>query len=53
MHDTTTVLEEGNTVSTVLITTDYLHPGDDVDTLLRAHGHETVHSPRRRASPRR
>lgn len=29
----------------VLITTDYLVPGDDVDTLLREHGHETVHSP--------
>lgn len=32
-------------MSRVLITTDYLVPGDDVDTLLRSHGHETVHSP--------
>ena len=32
-------------MSRVLITTDYLVPGDDVDTLLREHGHETVHSP--------
>lgn len=32
-------------MSRVLITTDYLVPGDDVDTLLRSHDHETVHSP--------
>ncbi|KQU28534.1 MULTISPECIES: phosphoglycerate dehydrogenase [unclassified Rhodococcus (in: high G+C Gram-positive bacteria)] len=32
-------------MTTVLITTDYLRPGDDVDTMLRAHGHESVHSP--------
>lgn len=32
-------------MSRVLITTDYLVPGDDVDTLLREHGHETVHAP--------
>ncbi|WP_262106996.1 phosphoglycerate dehydrogenase [Arthrobacter sp. Marseille-P9274] len=29
----------------ILITTDYLAPGDDVDQLLRRHGHETVYSP--------
>lgn len=29
----------------VLVTTDYLRPGDDVDAYLRAHGHETVHRP--------
>jgi phosphoglycerate dehydrogenase-like enzyme len=29
----------------VLITTDYLTPGDDVDRLLREHGHEAAHSP--------
>ena len=29
----------------ILITTDYLVPGDDVDRLLRRHGHEPVHSP--------
>lgn len=31
----------------VLITTDYLRPGDEVDELLRAAGHETVHLPMR------
>lgn len=31
----------------VLITTDYLRPGDEVDDLLRAAGHETVHLPMR------
>ncbi|MGH1565312.1 phosphoglycerate dehydrogenase [Mumia sp. DW29H23] len=31
----------------VLITTDYLVPGDEVDTYLRAAGCETVHAPRR------
>jgi D-3-phosphoglycerate dehydrogenase/(S)-sulfolactate dehydrogenase len=30
-------------VARVLITTDYLHPGDEVDAYLRGHGHETVH----------
>ena len=29
----------------VLITTDYLRPGDEVDGYLREHGHETVHLP--------
>lgn len=29
----------------VLITTDYLRPGDEVDEFLRAHGLRTVHSP--------
>ncbi|MFW6186451.1 MAG: phosphoglycerate dehydrogenase [Actinomycetota bacterium] len=29
----------------ILITTDYLLPGDDVDQLLRDHGHHTVHAP--------
>ncbi|MFW3385339.1 phosphoglycerate dehydrogenase [Kocuria sp. CPCC 205274] len=29
----------------ILITTDYLVPGDDVDRLLRRHGHEPVYSP--------
>ncbi|MBE8475439.1 phosphoglycerate dehydrogenase [Streptomyces justiciae] len=29
----------------VLITTDYLRPGDEVDDHLRAHGHTTVHAP--------
>lgn len=29
----------------VLITTDYLRPGDEVDTYLRDHGHEPVHRP--------
>ncbi|MHC5557902.1 phosphoglycerate dehydrogenase [Kocuria sp. U4B] len=29
----------------ILITTDYLVPGDDVDRLLRQHGHEPIHSP--------
>ncbi|HST71539.1 MAG TPA: phosphoglycerate dehydrogenase [Kocuria rosea] len=29
----------------ILITTDYLVPGDDVDRLLRDHGHEPVHCP--------
>lgn len=31
----------------ILITTDYLHPGDTVDQLLREHGLEPVHSPSR------
>lgn len=34
-------------MSRVLITTDYLSPGDEVDTYLRSHGHETVHRPLR------
>ncbi|MFC5216673.1 phosphoglycerate dehydrogenase [Streptomyces coerulescens] len=29
----------------ILITTDYLRPGDEVDRRLRSHGHTTVHSP--------
>lgn len=29
----------------ILITTDYLGPGDEVDARLRAHGHTTVHAP--------
>ncbi|QOV40886.1 phosphoglycerate dehydrogenase [Streptomyces ferrugineus] len=29
----------------ILITTDYLRPGDEVDQYLRTHGHTTVHSP--------
>lgn len=29
----------------VLITTDYLVPDDEIDRLLRSHGHDTVHSP--------
>lgn len=32
-------------MSRVLVTTDYLVPGDEVDTLLRRHGHETVYLP--------
>lgn len=32
-------------VSRILVTTDYLHPGDEVDQYLRRHGHTTVHSP--------
>jgi len=34
-------------VSRVLITTDYLRPGDEVDDLLRRVGHDTVHLPMR------
>jgi phosphoglycerate dehydrogenase-like enzyme len=33
------------TVPRILITTDYLLPGDEVDHQLRAHGHTTVHAP--------
>ncbi|MFG1926925.1 phosphoglycerate dehydrogenase [Cryptosporangium sp. NPDC048952] len=29
----------------ILVTTDYLRPGDAVDVYLREHGHETVHEP--------
>jgi phosphoglycerate dehydrogenase-like enzyme len=29
----------------ILVTTDYLRPGDEVDDLLRSAGHETVHHP--------
>ncbi|GGW95798.1 glyoxylate reductase [Streptomyces malachitofuscus] len=29
----------------ILITTDYLRPGDEVDQYLRKHGHTTVHAP--------
>jgi phosphoglycerate dehydrogenase-like enzyme len=32
-------------MSRVLVTTDYLHPGDEVDTLLRKHGHQVCHRP--------
>jgi phosphoglycerate dehydrogenase-like enzyme len=32
-------------VGRILITTDYLVPGDDVDRLLRQHGHDPVYSP--------
>lgn len=32
-------------MSRILITTDYLRPGDDVDQFLRRHGHDTVHRP--------
>jgi D-3-phosphoglycerate dehydrogenase/(S)-sulfolactate dehydrogenase len=32
-------------MSRVLVTTDYLVPGDEVDALLRRHGHETVYRP--------
>nr|WP_296765587.1 phosphoglycerate dehydrogenase [Rhodococcus sp. (in: high G+C Gram-positive bacteria)] len=32
-------------MSTVVITTDYLIPGDSIDTMLRGAGHETVHRP--------
>jgi len=32
-------------VSRILITTDYLRPGDEVDQYLRKQGHTTVHSP--------
>ncbi|MFP3579273.1 phosphoglycerate dehydrogenase [Arthrobacter sp. SIMBA_036] len=35
----------------ILITTDYLHPGDAVDQLLRGHGLEPVHSPARGPRP--
>ncbi|OZF04747.1 phosphoglycerate dehydrogenase [Rhodococcoides fascians] len=35
----------------ILITTDYLEPGDDVDRLLRGRGHTTVHSPSRGPRP--
>jgi phosphoglycerate dehydrogenase-like enzyme len=34
-------------MSRILITTDYLEPGDAVDTYLRERGHETVHEPLR------
>ena len=32
-------------MSRILITTDYLKPGDSVDQLLREHGHEPVYAP--------
>ena len=32
-------------MSRVLVTTDYLHPGDEVDTLLRKHGHQVYYHP--------
>lgn len=31
----------------ILVTTDYLHPGDEIDDLLRSNGHTTVYSPAR------
>ncbi|GAA1642308.1 D-glycerate dehydrogenase [Nonomuraea maheshkhaliensis] len=34
-------------MSLILITTDYLQPGDPVDVYLKEHGHETVHAPLR------
>ncbi|MET8005257.1 phosphoglycerate dehydrogenase [Nonomuraea glycinis] len=34
-------------MSRILITTDYLKPGDPVDVYVREHGHETVHAPLR------
>ena len=32
-------------MSRVLVTTDYLHPGDEVDALLRQHGHQVSYRP--------
>jgi phosphoglycerate dehydrogenase-like enzyme len=32
-------------MSRVLVTTDYLHPGDEVDVLLRKQGHQVIYSP--------
>lgn len=32
-------------MSRVLVTTDYLVPGDEVDSLLRRHGHEVIYRP--------
>ena len=29
-------------MSRVLVTTDYPHPGDEVDALLRKHGHQVI-----------
>ena len=29
----------------ILVTTDYLHPGDEVDALLRRHGHQVSYHP--------
>ncbi|MDI9949778.1 phosphoglycerate dehydrogenase [Rhodococcus sp. IEGM 1305] len=34
-------------MSRVLVTTDYLGPGDDIDDLLRRHGHEVTYAPAR------
>lgn len=39
-------------MSKILITTDYLRPGDEVDQLLRDNGHETIHRPHRTARSR-
>lgn len=39
-------------MSRVLVTTDYLGPGDDIDDLLRRHGHEVTYAPARRARNR-
>jgi hypothetical protein len=38
-------------MSRVLVTTDYLVPGDEVDALLRRHGHEIVYRPANHAIP--
>ncbi|MCC9153853.1 hydroxyacid dehydrogenase [Streptomyces parvulus] len=40
-------------MSRILITTDYLRPGDEADELLRSHGHTTVHAPRVGRDPER
>ena len=29
----------------ILVTTDYLHPGDEVDALFRRHGHQASYHP--------
>ncbi|WP_172653057.1 phosphoglycerate dehydrogenase [Rhodococcus opacus] len=39
-------------MSRVLVTTDYLGPGDEIDTLLRRHGHEVTYAPARGARSR-
>ena len=39
-------------MSRVLVTTDYLHPGDDVDELLRKHGHQVSYRPAQGARDR-
>ena len=38
-------IDEGIPMSRVLVTTDYLHPGDEVDALLRKHGHQVSYRP--------
>jgi hypothetical protein len=37
-----TTIQEETPMSGVLVTTDYLHPGDEVDALLRKHGHQVI-----------